>query len=515
MPATASPPAPVCYPQTPAESAVGVTPSNYSYPELYIERYGGGLSPISNDGAMASALKVAGSTGRGGGTLYFLGSGTYSFADSYSLPAGLIIQGAGYETIMKYTGTGTFLSVSGTAGRVEIRDILIQGPATATAPSTSAGIGVAIGGSTGSAGIVSMRRVQITLFTTGLQIQGLNWGRFELCEFGNATGSTASAPAYTNYTGVNFDALSTISEVTFDSCIVSNNASAGVSTSTPTTTMVNIRWVGCTVQDNGQFITSSQPPQFYMGTVYGFSIDNLYMEFANGTTNIPEAIRSDYLSGGMIRNFTISTCTYGIHDHTGGTMNQVDILNGEISSVSSGGYALYAASEIDVVARNLNLSSYAVLLTGAGCNYLPTHSGLASWPATTDTFPTSPTLSATTGTPTYNTTQTGGAYSKTGNIVNFNLSVVTSGLGMLTGPIQINNLPFALENNHTMSAIFPVECIGITPSGSNNQFYGKLAAGSTAITIWGGGTASPAQIQASALATITTINITGSYQTDS
>ena len=83
----------------------------------------------------------------------------------------------------------------------------------------------------------------------------------------------------------------------------------------------------------------------------------------------------------------------------------------------------------------------------------------------------------------------------------------------LTGPIKVNSLPIALEDDHTISAIFAVQCIGITPSGSNNQFYGKLAAGSTSITIWGGGTSAPAQVQASALAAATTINITGSYQT--
>lgn len=97
--------------------------------------------------------------------------------------------------------------------------------------------------------------------------------------------------------------------------------------------------------------------------------------------------------------------------------------------------------------------------------------------------------------------------------MNFNLSIVTSALGSLTGPIQVNNLPIALENDHTIGAVFEIECIGITPSGSNNQFFGTVGAGASSIAIWGGGTATPAQVQASALAAATTINITGSYQT--
>jgi hypothetical protein len=156
------------------------------------------------------------------------------------------------------------------------------------------------------------------------------------------------------------------------------------------------------------------------------------------------------------------------------------------------------------------VNSASVVLTGTGCSYLPLGSGLASWPKTNSAF--TPTLSATSGTPTY-TTQVGG-YSKTGNIVNFNLSIVTSALGSLSGPIQVNNLPIAsVSTPATLSAIFAIECKGVTPSGSNNQFYGRLAAGATSITIWGGGTSAPAQVQGSALAAATTINIAGSYQT--
>jgi hypothetical protein len=51
------------------------------------------------------------------------------------------------------------------------------------------------------------------------------------------------------------------------------------------------------------------------------------------------------------------------------------------------------------------------------------------------------------------------SYSKVGNIVNFNLSIVTSA-STLTGPIQVGGLPIVSAG--TLSAIFVIQCIGIT-----------------------------------------------------
>jgi hypothetical protein len=501
----------VTYAQTAAEISASVTPTNSAYPELYFERYGGGVSASAsaNNTAMTSALNVA--NARGGGILNFPSAGTYSFSSTtaFALPVGLVIQGTGAETILSYSGSGTFFIIqSGNlaspnnvkGGRNELRDIYLLGPGGGTADSTlnnNAGFGLQIGDSGGDAGLVMMRRVTMNGFGTAMVVGGLIGGRFEMCEFGGALGGSI----FSNNVGIDFDfAASTnqVDAVTFSDCIVAQNGNAGVQATSTPIRMNSIRWNGCTVQDNCLNITTN--PQFYMGVVGGFEITGLYMEGTSST----EAIRSDYMSQGLIADFYIDGCSYGIHDHGGGSMNQVDIIDGVIGG-TVGTAAIYMASEFDVVARNVNTSA-AVTLTGTGCSYLKLGSGLASWPATDLTMSPTPTLTGTGGSATY--TGTGG-YSKVGNIVNFNISIVTSA-STLTGPIQVGGLP--IDSASTLSAIFVVQCIGITPSGSNNQFYGKLAPSSESIAIWGGGTAAPAQVQGAALAGATTINITGSYQ---
>jgi hypothetical protein len=192
------------YAQTPAEVAAGVTPTNYLYPELYFERYGGGVAATAstNNAAMTYALKVAGTSYRDGGILYFLSSGTYSFSNTtaFSLPTGLIIQGTGAETILNYSGIGTFLSMTG--GRNELRDIQLLGPGggTATSASSNTGIGLELGAGP-SPGEVMMRRVTIQGFATAMSVGSLIWGRFEMCEFGALQGSGT----YSNNVGINFE----------------------------------------------------------------------------------------------------------------------------------------------------------------------------------------------------------------------------------------------------------------------------------------------------------------------
>jgi hypothetical protein len=318
------------YAQTSAEVSAGVTPTNYAFPELYFERYGGGVSATAanNNAAMTSVLKVAGPSSRGGGILYFLSAGTYSFSNTtpFSLPVGLIIQGTGIETILNYSGTGTFILIpSGNlsapnnipGGRNEFRDIQLMGPGggTATSASSNTGIGVQIGDSGGSPSLIAMRRMTIQGFATAMSLGGLqNGGRFEMCEFG----ATQASGTYSNNVGIDFNfAASTnqVNAVTFSDCIVASNANAGVQATSTPITMISIRWNGCTIQDNCQNTTNN--PQFYMGVVEGFEIIGLYVE-GSGTI---EAIRSDNMVQGIIADFFISGCSYGIHDHSGGSMN--------------------------------------------------------------------------------------------------------------------------------------------------------------------------------------------------
>jgi hypothetical protein len=104
-----------------------------------------------------------------------------------------------------------------------------------------------------------------------------------------------------------------------------------------------------------------------------------------------------------------------------------------------------------------------------------------------------------------------GRYSRLGDTVTFKCAIVTTALGGLTGAIKITGLPLATQNDGINTIVGGVEFSGITPAGSNNQLYGKIPPNSSDIQIWGGGTTTPAQIVASALAAATVIEVSGSY----
>lgn len=100
---------PLLNPQTPAEIAAGVTPTNFSYPPLDLRRY---YSGGTYDIALANAISVCGANG---GTITLVG-GSYSFANAINLQGAnsVIIQGQSAMTggaqpavRFSYTGTGS------------------------------------------------------------------------------------------------------------------------------------------------------------------------------------------------------------------------------------------------------------------------------------------------------------------------------------------------------------------------------------------------------------------------
>lgn len=100
-------------PQTPAELAALVTPTNYWYLPFDLRRYGGDPTGVAfSDTALASAIAVCGATG---GTIRAPGS-NYTFASQINLnqKTSIVIQGDGTTnagatgaTKFTYTGTGT------------------------------------------------------------------------------------------------------------------------------------------------------------------------------------------------------------------------------------------------------------------------------------------------------------------------------------------------------------------------------------------------------------------------
>lgn len=486
--------------QAPAEVTAGVTPSSYAYPYSAdgtdLRRYGG-TADNSTDNATAIARAISVATAAGGGIILFGQAGTYKTSGSITLPSYVVLQGTGYGTVVLYTGSGSFITANSTSSRVQIREMIVSGTA-------RTGTGLVLGDASGNAGWVDLYRVLFSGFNLGMRMGGATWLNCRKCEFGNASGGLGS---FTNNVGIDFNYFSGAnysSEITFEDCVVSNNANAGVQATNVPVTMNAVQWVRCTVQNNCQSTLAN--PQFYMGVVAGFTIVDMYMEYILGGT-APDAIRTDNMNNGSIRDTYINTAANALKDRAGGTMNQVDIEGLQLIAITTRAFDM--ASEHDVLVRSSTLGGGTVSLTGPGCNFLPITSGVASWPVTL-TNATAVLVSSGGGAPVYATQSL--VHSKVGNIITFKLRITTTALGTLAaGSITITGLPAASANQGDVDE-WACFTSGITPIGTNNQFIAILPVNSAVISIFACGTAVPASVTVAQLAAATAIAITGSYQ---
>ena len=479
----------ILYPQTQAEIAANVTPTNYAYPTLYIERYGGGVSASANLNSAALGFAFSVITQQGGGTVYMLGAGTYAFTSTFILPQYCTLQGGGYATILSYTGTpSTFLTLASTSGRCQIRDCLINGPG-----ATGAALGVALGDAVGfQVGWCSLYRVRISGFGTGLKIGGATWFRAYQSEFtSNGIGMDI------NYWNANCYS----SMLTFDECLWSTNLYNGIKATSVLLTMNAVQLYNCTVQNNCASATSNPQMQLTTasGGLIGFTIKGLYMEGATGI----DAFWIDGCGSGSISDFYINGCSYGIRDKTGGSISDIDIENGIIAATTG---AIYAASESNVIARNISGATAAnVTLTGSGCTFLPSGSGMASWPNNEVVF--TPAIAfGTSG----SITQAieAATYSQTGNIVSVNFRINWSASSSPSGTVTVTGLPVAPKASGP-DFVLAVYCSGITiASGYVALFLGN---GSTTATLYNVQTTTAAVI-GSAFASTGSLVVSGSYQ---
>jgi hypothetical protein len=86
----------ILFPRTPAETTAGVQPSNYSYPESDIRRYGALTSASDNHVAINTALLVSGS----GGQAVYIPPGTWTITSSITFAANASMQGAGNASVI-------------------------------------------------------------------------------------------------------------------------------------------------------------------------------------------------------------------------------------------------------------------------------------------------------------------------------------------------------------------------------------------------------------------------------
>lgn len=501
MDSTAGPAQGLIYPATPAEIAASVVPANTAWPELTFERYGGGIaaSAALNNTAMLNAIAVC--TNKVGGTLLIQGAGTYNFGTNvFNIPTSMNIQGGGYSTIIKYTGSATFFgmpSSGSSGGRNLFERFQMWGPGNGLGAG-NAGIGIQLGDALGSTGIVVMRQVLMTRFATALRIGGCVWGLFQMCEFGNPAGG---AGVITNNVGIDFNAAVGTNQndvLTFENCIIANNATAGVAATSVPITSNCLQWINCNVQENCQSATGN--PQFYCGPVSVMTIDNMYMEYVIGGTP-PDAIRSDGWSRTDVRGLFINTAANGIKDRGGGSMSNVRIHECQMAGITTA--AINCASEDDVCVYNSTLTG-SVTLSGNGCRYLPDASGLASWKQDEASF--TPVITFAGGSITQ--TVAAATYSLVGNVLSFNCRVNWSAIAAPTGNVGMSGFPIAPKSGGPDAAL-QVLSAGITiAAGSISAFLPNAA---TVALIYNVQTTT-AQVQGSAFAASGFLIIAGSYQ---
>ena len=421
------------YLTTTAETTAGVTVVNNTFPELTLERYGGGvgLSTTLNDTALSACFSVV--TTKGGGIINVPGpnapNGTYSFAATHAMPKACIIQGAGHGTEFLYTGSASFLTLASSTGRQRINDMLIYG-------TSQSGTGITLGDSSGNGTRVELNRVVMNGWNIALLIVGCTWDSFYDCEFGSALGGTHSSPVLSNNTGIAFNPINSgnySSATNFYNCTISNNATAGVSsTNSGLITANQLGWFNCNVQNN--CVANTSGSQFNMGLVNGFTITGMYCEYLLGGA-APNSLNMFGAGYGSISDFFINTSNNGIIDVGGGACSSIDIFRGQI--IASTLTDISFASDPDIIVRDL-VHSGSTTLTGSGSGILPTGSFLAPYTKIKAAFGTNPVIAfGTSG----SISQSVGAasWSQVGNSVTFSWRINWSTVSAPSGTVTVTN----------------------------------------------------------------------------
>lgn len=123
--------------------------------------------------------------------------------------------------------------------------------------------------------------------------------------------------------------------------------------------------------------------------------------------------------------------------------------------------------------------------------------------------PFTPTIAATSGTPTY--TLQSGLYSKSGNWVTFTARVDISALGGLSGAVSLNALPVLSSSLATGGTVLPCYASGVTPLGNDFVVLGFVPAASNVVTFVCTGTGAATFLQASQLTAPCIFIVSGTY----
>lgn len=479
----------ILYPKNAFETTAAVTPVAFQYedlPEFLGERYGlVGDGATNNDVAIANVIAVA--TAAGGGILK-LPPGVFYFNTQITFPTNFVIQGAGSAaTFLRANNANNGILIASTSGRCGLKDLSLYSNTVGT------GIGITIGDSNGQSSLNVFENVIIVNWATGTKNAASAWNQFVNVEW-----STNTVGFDFNATGSNFT-----SACSFWRCIVTGNTNAGIKASAVPVNNQNISFYHCTIQQNCALSTSTPELSLTDGTsgCYDVIVDGCYFEaHSSAITAINIQQWGPFRISGCF--FSGSTYNYCIRDVGGGTASQGLIFSNSFGNPATA--AISATSETDVWAFN-NLTTGTVTLTGTGSRYLPTGSGIGSWP--TDEVSFSPVVHfASSGS--IGGLTTVGTYSQVGHVLTFTLRIDWTSASSPSGNVSITGLPVAAKSSAGDYA-FAMYYTGITVSAGSLQAV--LLNNTTTLLLYNVQTTT-AQLTGSALGSTGTIIVSGSYQ---
>lgn len=253
--------------RTAGEIAAGITAINYNFgaePILYGERYGFvGDGVTLNNTAMTAAINLV--TQLGGGRL-LLKKGTYLFSAGFSPPESMIIQGVGrLTTTLKANGNFTLVQIASTSGRVQLRDLTLQG-------TSKTGTGVQVG-DTAHSGQHCLQNIRITGFFTGLRLAAALWTSVYDCliDF-NEIGVDYNAGSGTMYSN----------DIAFYSTTIQFNDRNGIAATSTPVRCIGLKFIGGSIEQNGSEAPATYP-QVVLGSI-AHCYFNTYIEYIAGGT---------------------------------------------------------------------------------------------------------------------------------------------------------------------------------------------------------------------------------------
>jgi len=452
-------------------SAIGVSITDAAY------------GAVSGADCTAAIIAADAAVAAAGGGVVLIPAGTWKYNSTISRSTNVTWRGVS-SLASKLQCTNGTAQIINSGGRGGLEDLYIEGPYLTQATriaAASTSIGVVDGGAT-----IWVRNVRIKYFKKGYSKTIGYW-----CEYHKLWLEENGTGFSWDNTGADFCNL-----IAFYSCTFRQNDRNGIA-STAVNNNTTINYIGCDVEAN-----CSEDPATYPQIAIGFARNvNWFGGYAEPGTVSPAPdfwvlsntsiwnITGLYL-GGARKAFTSSSNGTG----TGRIANVY--FAGGTALITSAVYDFPSCLNITVYDRNTHTA--AITLDGAGSQRIASGDQLA-----TRTAPASftPVLSGTGTAGTFTYTVQVARSSKNGNMRTYAGRITISAITVApTGNIQIS-LPSTCINATNIRYTGVLDCSGVTLSGANTYFYGRIDPNTSQMTLFQGGSSSTALQAANITAT--------------